>query len=410
MNLATESGRARIVACAAAIVLVLASMALALAPRATVAPHPATPSTLHVLSMAGGAVAGEPIAVRVGGGNPGEPFELLVAGSLGTLAASGVLDQDGRAWVGLPDALLRGRGLVTVHHRGALLGDLQVRPAELDDVVRPYVGPRTIPADAAHHTMVVAVPTDVLGNPVEAGTVVTLTARRPDGSLETWDVQTNGQLAWQRVQAGTLAGRTELRVSTQGGKGPTAAVIEVPGAPAVITLTAPIDTGLADGRSILRVATDRLVDAFGNEVADGVEAIFEIAGPTGIGHVTGVVTAGRAVVDVVAPELPGAVDVTASIAGVTSPPLALTWLPAVDELPVDVRWGRDADEVTVGPVLDVHGAWVPDGTEVSVRWGAIEGHAQLRQGVATVSLTHNGIHPDDPVEVQVADLHREVRR
>ncbi len=399
--------RARTIALAAALVGLADIGLLATAPTPAVpVVGPEAPVTADGLPAR--AVAGDPLLLAVDGGRPGRMLELVVAGSLGSAVVVATTGPDGRAAVAVPAHLARGRGLLTVAHAGRELAAVVVDAAAIDPVVRPYVGPRTIVADGADHTMLVTVPTDVHGNPAAPGTPVDLAVRRPDGTATVEALRTDGLLAWRRVGAGTHAGRTQIRVGLDGANGPVGEVVEVAGPPAVVVLTAPTTVGLADGRMLLRVETERLVDVHGNEVADGVEVVLEVRGPEGVGHLTAVVTAGRAALDVRAGELPGPVEVVAEVAGVRSAPLVLVLEPALEALPVTRGRGAREDVVTVGPVVDVHGAWVPDGTAVVASWGTLVTTTQVVDGMATAVLAHGGAHPDGPVLVRVAGTTVEV--
>ena len=256
------------------------------------------------------------------------------------------------------------------------------------DGIVPLAGPRSMVADGSHWTMVTAIPVDRFGNPVTDGTPVRLHVRRPNGTIELIDTEAAHLLAGVRVFSGTLAGRSTIRVSVDGATGPEVEVLEVPGPPATVELLAPDQPLRADGRMLVSVATAQLDDRYGNVLLDGTAVSVAMNGPGGSGALTAVTIDGRAEFVIEAPPVPGVVELSAVVDGVSARPLRLEFVTDVLDLPASARRVSDGDRssvvMTIGPVLTGLGGFVPDGTLVTVTTRLGEVTAELRDGHAEI--------------------------
>ncbi|MDH3683759.1 MAG: hypothetical protein OEV40_27875, partial [Acidimicrobiia bacterium] len=236
--------------------------------------------------------------------------------------------------------------------------------------IDPLAGPRTIVADGADETMIVTVPADERGNPLPDGTPVEIGVVGPDGRRSCLAAATEAGIAAVRFRSGTLAGPLMIAAESGAATGPAVRVDQVAGSPAPFSLH--IGEGqerlptLADGHFLHRMVTSELVDEFGNRLPDGVSVDVSTESPEGPGRLVAVVTGGRAQFDIEAPALPGRVTVGATIDGVAGVPITLSFTGAVSALPVEASARDGSVVVTVGPVLDQRGAFVPDGTVATI--------------------------------------------
>lgn len=237
-----------------------------------------------------------------------------------------------------------------------------VEPGEAVDGITPLAGPRSMTADREHWTMVTAFARDRFGNAVADGTIVEIVARHPDGSVESVETGVEHLLAAVRVYSETLAGRMTLRVDVDGATGDEVEVLEVPGPPVSVELQAPSVPLRADGRQLVEIRSEVLVDQFGNELLDGTVGVVQLFGPSGRGTLRTLTIDGRAEFVVEAPSTPGSLSVELTVDGVRSNSLALNFGADVTDLPVDIVRSDDAITLTVGPVLTELGGYVPDGT------------------------------------------------
>lgn len=284
--------------------------------------------------------------------------------------------------------------------------DVDVAPGPPVDGAVPLAGPRSIVADGADWTMVTATPRDQYGNALPDGSAVDVVARRPGGGVDVIAAEMDSLLAAVRVTAGTLAGRTTLRIAAGGATGPEVEVLEVPGPPTDVVLVGPESPLRADGRTLTVVGTELLVDRHGNELLDGTVAVAHLSGPAGRATSRSVTIDGRVELVIEAPPVPGPLEVELTVDGVRSAPLVLDVVADVAAFDVDVarlRSGRI--RLTVGPVLTGLGGYVADGTEVVVSGPGRSATVALRDGIAVAELD---AEPDAVLVVSVLGITREV--
>ncbi|MEQ8439606.1 MAG: hypothetical protein RIB65_19095 [Ilumatobacter fluminis] len=297
-------------------------------------------------------------------------------------------------------------GLLTAIVRtadGVGTASVTIEPGEAVDGITPLAGPRSMTADREHWTMVTAFARDRFGNAVTDGTIVEVIARHPDGSVESIEAPVQHLLAAVRVFSETLAGRTTLRVDVDGATGDEVEVLEVPGPPISVDLLEPTMPLRADGRQLVEIRSDVLVDQFGNELLDGTVGVVQLFGPSGRGTLRTVTIDGRAEFVVEAPSTPGSLSLELTVDGVRSDSLVLNFGADVTALPVEVDRTGDAVALTIGPVLTELGGFVPDGTIARILGvdHELELDVVIADGMGVALLDPV---PDDLVAVDVAVL------
>ncbi len=293
--------------------------------------------------------------------------------------------------------------LTLIASAGAARGQVEVaiRPGPPADPLTPLVGPRSVIADGEHQTMVLAVPFDSYGNPVADGTPVEFRILHPGGQLETHTISTTHLLAWAWVTSSTSAGRAVVTASAEGAHGPDASYTEIPGWPAPFGLLAAADGVPADGRQLVTLRTEVIRDRFGNPMVDGTLVTLSVDTPDGATRLIPAYTIdGAAEAQLQAPDTPGDVVVRATLYGVESRPLTITFAPgpAVGSFPVGVQVNTREGVLTLtaGPLLGPLGQFVPDGTPVQFRLSAPDGgerllEAKAERGCAVAELRLAGL-------------------
>ena len=297
-------------------------------------------------------------------------------------------------------------GLLTAIVRtadGVGTASVAVEPGQAVDGITPLAGPRSMTADREHWTMVTAFARDRFGNAVADGTIVEVVARHPDGSVETVEAPVQHLLAAVRVFSETLAGRTTLRVDVDGATGDEVEVLEVPGPPVSVELIEPATPLRADGRQLVEIRSDVLVDQFGNELLDGTVGVVQLFGPSGRGTLRTITIDGQAEFVIEAPSTPGSLSLELTVDGVRSDSLVLNFGADVTVLPVEVDRTGDAVTLTIGPVLTELGGFVPDGTIARILGvdHELELDVVIADGMAVALLDPV---PDDLVAVDVTVL------
>ena len=347
----------------------------------------------------------------------GEPWTLTIEGREGTLATDAeVLDVHVTGpwgirtmqlappddWiVTVPGELTKRTGVLTATVRvGDAVGSgfVEVVPLEAVNGAIPLAGPRSIIADFDHWTMVSAFPRDKYGNAVADGTPVVVEVRRPDGGFERVETEVEFLLAKMRVFSESLAGRTALRMNTEGATGPEVEVLEVPGPPVDVEVIVPDVPFRADGRMLVNLSTSLLVDQYDNVLIDGTTGVVRMDGPLGVGTLRPFTIEGRFEFFIEAPSIPGTVTLDVEVDGVRSEPVVLEFVSDVSELPVETERTDEGVLVSVGDVLSVHGGYVPDGTRAFLRSGELEIDAEINDGRAELLVR---LDPGETIEIEV---------
>jgi len=365
------------------------------------------PSTTQVRSIAAPSeiVAGAPIVVVVESDGVGEVrldvVDAFVTTTLTAIRAHGAAGDETSFEV--PAALTRSSGITTFRAVGAVGDDVMtstvIIPDAPTDPLDVLVGPRTIVADGADETMAIGFVTDRFGNPLLDGFPVQLTLLEELGAIIDLDVVMEGGLAAQVVGSGTIAQRVEVFASVDGGELSSRRVDynEVPGPASLFDVRVPFKDDrttafVADGRTLLSIVTGEIDDRFGNRLPDGHLIRLQTDGPDGIGQLTARTIDGIARFELVAPRLPGVVEVSATADGTSSDTIEIEFVPAVSEIPVESVRNEDVLTVSIGPVLDQVGAVVVDGTPVSVAVSGVGADAvelELIDGRASVAFESN---------------------
>ncbi|MFT4864369.1 MAG: hypothetical protein ACI9CV_000177 [Ilumatobacter sp.] len=397
---------------AVALAVALVGMAAVLTAACSSDTVPET-SVVTAISVPAGTIAGEEMTVTVDALGVGDVrLDVIDAFATTTLTRTVATSIVESIDIEVPAYLTRSSGVVTFRAYGAAGDDVSsstvVVPARVVDPLDIVVGPRTIVANGADETMVVAFATDRFGNPLLDGTQLTMTLVDELTGSRVVESRIDGGLAAQLIGSRIVAQRVEVFASTVDSSVASRRVVfhEVPAPAADVSLVAVLDHEdplVADGRSRLEVRTVRLADANGNALIDGRLVRVQTVGPDGLGQLTARTIDGAARFELAAPSRPGVVTLTAAVDGLTGSPIELTYAAAVSELPVEVSRDGDFVSVAVGPVRDAAGAVVVDGTVAVAAVSGVGSDADVRTLVEIQLLDGRGIAHFDVLESSGAD-------
>lgn len=352
-------------------------------PTRAVTPTASAPVSARVSIQAPAIVeAGDPVQIKVTvaadrfvANQP--PVYLLLIGAYGTRIREAPVVNGSAAFV-LEAAETRVAGALQLQARWAgrqAQSTLIIRPGAPVEPLLVLVGPRSIPADGEHATMVVTVPQDRFANGVADATQVTVQALHPAaatrtgeerGEHEVIEAPVQSLLTWTRVKSRTTAGPIYLAARVGNAHSVEQRVLAVPGPPTPFTIHAQPQQLTADGNQLITIATSRVVDRFGNQLLDGTAVTFVVEEEEG-GQRTAPaqLIAGTATVQVQAPTRPGPMTVRAFILDQVSPSLRLDFRAGLALAPIAITVTVDSDAVQLraGPLLGVLDQYIPDGTE-----------------------------------------------
>ena len=349
---------------------------------------------------------GDDLTILVDTGYQLRQYELLADDPESSTAAGSV--QNGIATILIPAIDGPGSGIVTVTAAAGdrtAHGQLQMVASTAIDPLEILLGPRTIEVGGDSSTMVVVLPIDEFGNPVEDGTPVDLRITRPDLLVDEGTVETAGMMAWTRVASRTAAGISRVAVEVGDAGGKEFDFTETAGTPVDIEVFAIDPTPLADGRSTMRVRTGPITDEFGNALPDGIDVFADMAGSTGVRRFKTATVKGAVEFNIEAPSMPGPATLVVTAAGARSEVLELNFEPAVVEFDLDVLTDLDGISIEVGPVRTVLGGYIPEGTPIIVTSEHGIDRSGTRDGVGDLVL----LPTNEPITIEVLGLERTIQ-
>ena len=309
-------------------------------------------------------VAGSAIDLEIRGAGSGRVLIRTAAGD-DTVAVALV---DGLTTLELGPRFSSLAGLVTVVGQGSdrpVQHEIIVRPGPAVGPLELLVGQQTLGDDTSVTEAVVLV-TDAFGNPVTDGEVVQLGGSTADGTVVGATTQTSDGLATFLIELDTTEAR--LYASSGGAFSPDVTVTRAAGSPESIVLELADETvpPAADGRSVIDVSSGLIVDAAGRQLADGTAVALRVDGVDGIGFFSAIVRDGRIAGSVAVPAEPGLLVIKATIGAVSSDPLGVVVVPAVQSFSASAVGAADGQRLEIGPVRTTSGGLVEDGTPVHV--------------------------------------------
>lgn len=253
---------------------------------------------------------------------------------------------------------------------------VEILPDDPIEPLTPLVGARSIVADGEHWSMTVVVPFDQYNNPVATGTELTVRAQHPDGVLEVLETETEHLLAWERIYSRTKAGRTPISVTTrrQGETtdtvfGSEATLLEIPGWPVPFSLLSDRNNVAADGRQLVTIETEVIVDKYDNVMPDGTAVMFIIDSKDGRRMLPSSTIDGSAETNIQAPSDAQQFAVSAVIHDVESDKLLINFGANTQpfELSATYQPSTTAIYVEAGPILGTLEQYIPDGTVAEIK-------------------------------------------
>jgi hypothetical protein len=360
--------------------------------------------------------AGTPTIIVVRQTGQTKPVSLILLGSTGSVSKQ-ALPVNGRAQFSLTSEATRLAGTVNLFARtGDRVGSsvLLVKPGPTGNIVDTIVGPRSIVTGAKDLTMAVAFPMDALGNVAENGTPVDFTFDHPDGTETRQTAKVEGLVAWQEFTARLRAGNAQASARSMEQSGRAITVRETPSTPIAFSLTGPKILPVADGFTLVQVATTPIRDQNGNLFDDGTAVVFTWDGSNGRSRQTARTLDGVAELMFQAPPSPGTVTFSAWALGTPSLPLTLKFKPATATIAIRLERSNDVLTARIGPVLGDHGAYLRDGTLADVtvvgsEGGRIARTVGLVAASAIVREPTTGLKGTIEVQVSILGLDRVVQ-
>ena len=213
--------------------------------------------------------------------------------------------------------------------------------------------------------MAVSIPTDSYGNLILNNDTVRYAYRYLNQRFESESSLMNG-LAYLELDSGPLASTLELGSQYKEAKATTTTLEVMPEDAIDFELTVERVNNIADGQQELTIKTTTITDGFGNIVSDGTLVTLNISnGEYKEVSMPGATINGVATFNLLHPPNKEYWAYMASVADLaSSPTYVLDFEAFTEELPY--HWDREANTLTVGPIVGKLNDLVTDGTLVGL--------------------------------------------
>jgi len=195
------------------------------------------------------------------------PGEVIRFGTdLGTIPQEAVTNANGEAVVSLTSGITSGTATITVYYGDLfIISDTVTFEESIPASITLSATPKVIPADNQSQSILTAVVTDALGNPVPDGTEVVFSKLEGSGTLEAQKV-TNSGIATSYLTSGSTPDTVKIVARAGTVVSDTVTIVFKVGTPSNIDLSASPNTIPADGvtKSTIRAT---VTDILGNPVS-----------------------------------------------------------------------------------------------------------------------------------------------
>jgi len=264
--------------------------------------------------------------------------------------------------------LYAGRLAIRAVYNGRALceKDVIVIPDKTAEPMSTYLGAKSIIANGRDWAMITAIPIDKYGNLVADNTIVDFEFLRADNKRQFSLLGTSHGIAWQKIIAHTVAGKTFVGVSVDSISSREKELLEVADFPQDFHIYPVYSSPYADGRQIFRIKTDVLKDRYGNISSEGTLVTFRCTDVTGAKREFSSYTIGGIAELVLQnPVTKGEIQIIASVfGGGFSNLLKVNFLDNLTNFPV---WIDSTKMILkIGPLVGKLNQYLPNGTKVQL--------------------------------------------
>ncbi|WP_111684487.1 hypothetical protein [Winogradskyella tangerina] len=253
-------------------------------------------------------------------------------------------------------------------------GQILIQPKSEINKLETYIGPPSIEAGGTDYTMLVAIPTDELDNPLVDSTKVVVKHQFLDDHKDD-DIYTKHGFTYKNLFSYEQTGRMLINSESLDLNSKEFDVNVVPAIPTNFTISADRIHNYADGNQITTFRTSVIKDRYNNTVSDGTFVSFIIINSDGnIEETSGATIDGIATAKLLHPDHEEQWAIKAYIEGMAnSETINIKFEQAVTDF--EVSFSDSNRMITVGPLQSFMDQYIPDGLRVVLtitKDGAIE--------------------------------------
>ena len=295
-------------------------------------------------------------------------FSLYCTNSYGSILVNHTPTDKGIAFA-LPTFFTQKRGIVYwkvfQNETTALEGSFHIKSIEKSESLEMYLGPPSIEAGGKDFTMLVAIPTDSLDNPLPKNTPVLINTQFLAKEDKT-EVTTNNLIAYHNIYAPLQSGRMLLSTQHQEKNSVELDVNIVPAIPKNFQIFFTRNHNYADGNQITTFYTSVLKDSYNNVVSDGTFVYFYITTrENAVLKTFGQTVNGVAKAKMIHPDKAANWSVKAFIDGISeSNSIEINYQQAIKDF--KVVFTNENAKIKVGPFQSFMNQMIPDGLKVTL--------------------------------------------
>lgn len=239
---------------------------------------------------------------------------------------------------------------------------MKIKPRAIAEEMQVLTGPTSILVNGLQESMVALIPQDSYDNPIlEKKKIHYKTA---EGRTST---PVNNLLSHYRFSSGEKIGKVLIGAAADGKANREQAIIQTAGWPQDFTIEKITHHPYADGRQYTRLRTSALNDKNGNTISDGTQVVFkQYDNNKLISSYKSITVDGIANVYMKNPDRAVKATVQAFIGPSKSQALSLEYKNNIQELKYE--YDPTTYVLKVGPLQSMLNQYVPDGTEVTLRY------------------------------------------
>jgi len=268
----------------------------------------------------------------------------------------------------LPDIISQRSGMIALQHMAQdhyCTSYLKIVPLADADNIETFVGPSSIIAGSNDFTMITVVPRDKYDNPLAEKSAIDILDFN-NGSINSETVLLSKQIAYKKVYSSNTLGKIFLSANYKNAQSKEFEVEVLAGTPEAFNIYTNQLHPYADGNQIVTFYSDKILDSYGNIVADGTLVKFHVTTDDSNARFTQATTInGIAKAKFRHPDKGENWQITAYVAGITkSPVISLSFLDLSPSIEVNIDEKNRL--LNTGPIQSFLKQLIPDGIKCEI--------------------------------------------
>lgn len=295
-------------------------------------------------------------------------YQLYCSNSYGSTVIKPVSDKE-TVLFQIPKYISSKRGILhwalLINGNTTLKDNITIRPLKNSTKLEMYLGPPSIEAGKTDFSMLVAIPTDSLDNPLQDGTKFKLQKQFKD-SKQSQPLTIENLLGFKKIYATKQSGRMLISTTHVKQNSTEYSLNIVPAAPKNFKIFAKRNHKYSDGNQITTFYTSIIKDKFNNVVSDGTLVYFYIKdNKNNILKTLGQTVNGIAQAKILHPDSPTKWKINAFVEGIAnSNTISLQYDQVIKDY--KVKFSDNNSTIKVGPLQSFMKQMIPDGLLVTL--------------------------------------------